>query len=50
LYLDEARLRSLGFSLKDVATFLEAEFFAAAFTEAEVRAAQTRLPVSTPHK
>lgn len=44
MHLDTARLQSLGFSLKDVAAFLESEFFAAAFTEDEVRAAQTRLP------
>ena len=40
LYLDTARLRTLGFSLKDVATFLESQdFIRAAFTEDEVRAA-----------
>ena len=45
LHLDTARLQSLGFSLKDVATFLEGlEAFEAAFTEDEVRAAQARLP------
>ncbi len=44
LHLDTARLQSLGFSLRDVAAFLEREFFAAAFTEDEVRAAQARLP------
>ena len=45
LHLDTARLQSLGFSLKDVATFLEGlDMFAAAFTEDEVRAAQARLP------
>jgi hypothetical protein len=45
LYLDEARLQSLGFSLKDVAAFLETiGVFEAAFTEDEVRAAQARLP------
>jgi predicted AlkP superfamily pyrophosphatase or phosphodiesterase len=44
LHLDTARLQSLGFSLKDVATFLESDLFAAAFTEDEVRAAQARLP------
>ena len=43
LYLDSARLRSLGFTLKDVAAFLEADLFAAAFTEDEVRAAQLQL-------
>ena len=45
IYLDTARLATLGFSLKDVAAFLETqEYFAAAFTEDEVRAAQSRLP------
>ncbi len=42
LHLDTARLKTLGFSLKDVAVFLEGNLFAAAFTEAEVRAAQRR--------
>jgi Type I phosphodiesterase / nucleotide pyrophosphatase len=42
IYLDTARLRSLGVSLKDIAAFLESlGFFAAAFTEDEVRSAQT---------
>ncbi len=45
LHLDTARLQSLGFSLKDVAAFLEGlEAFEAAFTEDDVRAAQARLP------
>ena len=44
LHLDTARIQSLGFTLKDIATFLEGlDMFAAAFTEDEVRAAQTRL-------
>ena len=44
LHLDTARLQQLGFSLKDVAAFLEGlEAFEAAFTEDEVRAAQARL-------
>jgi hypothetical protein len=44
LHLDTARLQSLGFSLKDVAAFLEGlDVFEAAFTEDEVRAAQARL-------
>lgn len=44
LYLDTARIQSLGFTLKDIATFLEGlEMFAAAFTEDEVRAAQAAL-------
>jgi len=45
MHLDTERLKSLGFSLKDVATFLEGmDVFEAAFTEDEVRAAQSRLP------
>lgn len=44
LHLDTARLQSRGFSLKDVATFLEGlDVFEAAFTEDEVRAAQAAL-------
>jgi predicted AlkP superfamily pyrophosphatase or phosphodiesterase len=46
LHLDTARIQSLGFSLKDVATFLESlDMFVAAFTEDEVRAAQAKLPM-----
>ena len=45
LFIDTARLQSLGFSLKDVATMLEGiDFLAAAFTEDDVRAAQAALP------
>jgi Type I phosphodiesterase / nucleotide pyrophosphatase len=45
LHLDTARLQSLGFSLRDVAAFLEGlDAFEAAFTEDEVKAAQARLP------
>jgi hypothetical protein len=45
LHLNTARLQSLGFSLKDVAAFLETVgVFEAAFTEDEVRAAQAKLP------
>ena len=45
LYLDTARLQSLGFTLKDVAAMLESlPHYAAAFTEDDVRAAQRRLP------
>ena len=45
LHLDTSRLQQLGFSLKDVAAFLEGlEAFEAAFTEDEVRAAQSKLP------
>ena len=45
MYLDTDRLRSRGFSLKDVAAFLETlDVFAAAFTEDEVRGAQAQLP------
>lgn len=44
IYLDTARLAGLGVSLKDVAAFLESQgFFAAAFTEDEVRQAQREL-------
>jgi Type I phosphodiesterase / nucleotide pyrophosphatase len=44
LFIDTARLRSLGFTLQDVATMLEGlDYLAAAFTEEEVRAAQARL-------
>jgi predicted AlkP superfamily pyrophosphatase or phosphodiesterase len=44
IHLDTTRLRSLGASLKDVASFLESQgFFAAVYTEDEVREAQTRL-------
>lgn len=45
IYVDTARLRSLGHTLKDMAAMLENEpQFAAVFTEDEVRAAQARLP------
>lgn len=45
LYVDTGRLRTLGVTLKDIAALLEAQgFYAAAFTEDEVRAAQSRLP------
>lgn len=45
LFIDTDRLRTLGFTLKEVATMLEGiDFLAAAFTEDEVRAAQARLP------
>ncbi len=44
MYIDTTRLQSLGFTLKDIAAFLESqEYFAAAFTEDEVRAAQLSL-------
>jgi hypothetical protein len=44
MYIDTTRLQSLGFTLKDIAMFLETqEYFAAAFTEDEVRAAQSSL-------
>jgi hypothetical protein len=45
IHLDSARVVELGFSLKEVAQFLESRFFAAVFTEDEVRAAQARLPL-----
>ena len=44
LYIDTARLRSLGFTLKEVAAMLQGiDYIAAAFTEDEVRDAQARL-------
>jgi hypothetical protein len=44
LHLDTARIQSLGFTLRDIAAFLEGlDMFAAAFTEDDVRAAQQRL-------
>jgi hypothetical protein len=44
IHLDTARLRSQGFSLKDVAAFLQAQgFFAAVYTEDEVRGVQSRI-------
>jgi hypothetical protein len=44
IYIDAARLASLGFSLKDVAANLAGlPYFAAVFTEDEVRAAQAHL-------
>ena len=44
IYLDTAKLATLGVTLKDVAAFLEAQgFFAAAFTEDDVRRAQRDL-------
>lgn len=45
LYIDTARLTSLGFSLNDVKNMVERlPYFAAVFTEDDVRAAQSRLP------
>ena len=45
IFIDTTRLRTLGFSLKDVTTMLEGEpYLVAAFTEDEVRAAQAQLP------
>jgi hypothetical protein len=43
IHLDTERLAALGVSLTDVAAFLESQFFAAAFTEEEVRQAQMKL-------
>ena len=44
IHLDTAKLGSTGASLKDVASFLQSQgFFAAVFTEEEVRDAQSRL-------
>lgn len=45
IHLDTARITALGHTLKDVASFLESRFFAAVFTEDEVRTAQARLPL-----
>lgn len=45
MYVDTERLRSLGHSLRDIANYLDTlDFVAAAFTEDQVRAAQSRLP------
>lgn len=45
MYIDSARLKACGFSLRDLAAFLEQqEYFTAVFTEDEVLAAQARLP------
>jgi predicted AlkP superfamily pyrophosphatase or phosphodiesterase len=45
IYVDTVRLRTLGFSLKDVSTFLEAQdYIEAAFTEDEVRMALSDRP------
>jgi hypothetical protein len=44
IYVDTEKLRSLGSSLKDVASFLQSQgFFAAVYTEDEVREAQSHL-------
>jgi len=44
IHLDTAKLATLGYSSKDVASFLESQgFFAAVFTEDDVRAAQSRI-------
>jgi predicted AlkP superfamily pyrophosphatase or phosphodiesterase len=46
IFIDTARLKELGFTLKDVTTLLEAEpYLRAAFSEDEVRAAQADLPL-----
>ena len=45
IHLDAARVTELGFSMTDVARFLESRFFAAVFTEEDVRTAQARLPL-----
>ena len=45
IHLDAARISELGLSMKEVAQFLESRFFAAVFTEEEVRTAQARLPL-----
>jgi hypothetical protein len=47
MYIDTARLAARGFSLADLAAFLaRQEYYAAAFTEDEVRGAQLRLPAA----
>ena len=44
IHLDTAKLRAQGSSLKDVAAFLQSQgFFAAVYTEDEVRAVQSRI-------
>jgi hypothetical protein len=43
IHLNAARISALGFSMRDVAQFLESRYFAAVFTEEEVRTAQARL-------
>jgi hypothetical protein len=49
IHLDTAKLATLGFSLKDVASFLESQgFFAAVYTEDDVRAAQRRIALRSP--
>lgn len=45
VHLDSARLEALGVPLTEVAAFLESQFFLAAFTEDQVRAAASRLPL-----
>ena len=45
IHLDTRRINELGFTVRDVAQFLEEEFFEAVFTEEEVRVAQARLPL-----
>jgi len=45
MYVDTARLRTLGVTLHDITALLQAQdFVAAAFTEDEVQAAQSHLP------
>jgi predicted AlkP superfamily pyrophosphatase or phosphodiesterase len=45
IYIDTARLKERGFSLAELAAFLATqEYYAAVFTEDDVRAAQARLP------
>jgi hypothetical protein len=45
IHLNTTRVQALGFSLNDIAAFLESRFFEAAFTEDDVRTAQVRLPL-----
>jgi hypothetical protein len=47
IHLDTAKLGARGFTLKDVASLLASQdYFAAVYTEDEVRAAQAQLPLS----
>lgn len=45
IHMNVDRLNELGVSLGDVKRFLQADLFAAVFTEDDVRAAQSRLPL-----
>jgi predicted AlkP superfamily pyrophosphatase or phosphodiesterase len=45
IHLNATRITELGLSMQDIARFLESRFFAAVFTEDEVRAALAKLPL-----